>query len=243
MCYIVITHTMRCDVRPIVAIDFDCTNPSVDPYATPGACQCQGRDAEIRLRLRCGFGHNCCYISHSKKTSCGVEDCKEPVLFHKYIRRSISSKGLFGDCPAQESDSWPTFPVIDGHLCELNLAPRMTAEFVRTREKLLAGSKSLYELANQWADNMSEVILKARRLHDLVHVSNRPSSEQYDTRCLIRYESDNFLSESNRLLRQTIDIRDDVARSFFQLLLLEGDGQGTITGLLPPGRVARLYFI
>lgn len=134
MCYKIVCHTLRCDVRPLVSVSDDVAKPLVDPYAAPNPCDCEHPDPKIQPRLRCDFGHNCCFMT-AKHVSCRKEDCGQVVTFHKYTRPDISREVLLERGPAKDDEGWAPLPVIDGECCDLGFAPGLTAEFVRAREK------------------------------------------------------------------------------------------------------------
>ncbi len=240
MCYKVITHTLRCDVRPLVVMGNDVAKPLLNPYATPAACHCKKRDIKILFRLRCDYGHNCCYMT-AKRVCCGKEDCKETVLFHKYTRRSISSKAAAERGPAKEDEGWAPLPVIDGDFCDFGIVPRATAEFVQAREKFLSGAKGLYEVLLQMKKTEAEIRQKSLHLLSPVHdnclflngyweaLCGYPT--ETDFQCRAEYDIEDLDCELTLLESKSEEIRSDFVDCYLQLIELEDDRQGTITGL------------
>ena len=106
MCYKVITHTVRCDVRPIISDGFYIF---VDPYTTPGSCNCEAQPS-IRARFSCDQ-HGCC-IRTEKNVRCGESwNCweTEPVEFHRYRQNLNSNLSTDGSQP----EVWHVVPNFD----------------------------------------------------------------------------------------------------------------------------------
>ncbi|KAH8903623.1 hypothetical protein BR93DRAFT_981390 [Coniochaeta sp. PMI_546] len=240
MCYKLITHTLHCDVRPLVVMGDDVAKPLVDPYATPTACNCKDRDPNIRLRLRCDYGHNCCYMT-AKLVFCRKQDCNEAVRFHKYTRRSIVAKDLAKRGPAEEDEGWAPLPVIDGDFCDVGVAPCPTAEFIRAREKFLQQAKGLYEILLQIKKTEADIRQKCIHLLSPVHnnclylegcweaLCGYPTEN--DVHCYGEHEIEDMDNELLLLESEAEEIRSDFVDYYVQLIRLEDEGHDTITGL------------
>ncbi|KAG9251430.1 uncharacterized protein F5Z01DRAFT_692194 [Emericellopsis atlantica] len=75
MCYIVETHSLRCDVRPLFS---NGEKPIVDTHSTPPPCDCD-QDTDIPNALRCPE-HGCCMLTQktiycNNPEACEFWDC------------------------------------------------------------------------------------------------------------------------------------------------------------------------
>ena len=168
MCYKQITHTLHCDVRPLVGMTDDVERPLVNPYATPSSCRCLKKSRRI-ARLQCEYGHSCCFMT-TRKLSCRKGGCNDVVLFHKYVRRDISRKLRRERGPAAPEEGWAPLPVIDGDVCDMGLAPRASAEFRRVRELLLNQAQEAYTLLCQIKKTETEMREKSEHMFSQAHV-------------------------------------------------------------------------
>lgn len=246
MCYKIIAHTLHCDVRPLVVMIDDISKPLINPYATPTACKCGNPDPKIQPRLRCDFGHNCCYMT-VKMLCCRNKNCREVFRFHRYNRRNISEGALDQRGTATEDEGWAPLPVIDGDICDLGQAPPATAEFVQAREKLLNQAKGLYETLLHIKKTDAEIRQKSAHLFSTERDNHNSHSNclylkkfwealcGYPTENDFQYNAEHDIKDLETSLvflkSQSEDKYWDVVDSCIQLLELEDNGQGTITGL------------
>ncbi|KAF5021447.1 hypothetical protein F66182_6511 [Fusarium sp. NRRL 66182] len=82
MCYKVITHTMRCDMRAIIS---DGETIYADPFAEPISCGCLSE--KLRPWLQCDT-HGCC-LTYAKMQYCPkISSCNDVVQLHRYVQAS-----------------------------------------------------------------------------------------------------------------------------------------------------------
>ncbi|UNI22726.1 hypothetical protein JDV02_008588 [Purpureocillium takamizusanense] len=79
MCYRLVSHMMRCDVRPVIS---NGRSRFVDGYAEPSTCACP-RDAHIKGWLRCDK-HGCCRMAVKIHLCVDPDSCLGQVTFHRY---------------------------------------------------------------------------------------------------------------------------------------------------------------
>lgn len=240
MCYKLIIHTLHCDVRPLIAVCDDITKPLVDPYAVPKPCYCKNREQEIRNRLRCEYGHSCCYMT-AEQVRCRKENCEQVVRFHKYIRRDISREAFFERGPAKDDEGWAPLPVIDEEFCDLCYAPCSTAEFARARESFLKEAKGLYEIMTQIRKTEAEIRQKSIHMMSLEHqsclflernweqVCGQPTLN--DWQCDAEQDFEDLDSELEVLEGEAEAQRETLLDHYFRVVELEEEGQGAITNL------------
>ncbi|KAF5484404.1 hypothetical protein CGCS363_v014639 [Colletotrichum siamense] len=79
MCYKVHTHTLSCDVRPIIS---STKTHYVNPYETPASCACPLPRSSSSHAGRCP-SHGCCSLS-STLHRCR-RSCRRPTHYHRYV--------------------------------------------------------------------------------------------------------------------------------------------------------------
>ena len=107
MCYRVVSHTLRCDTRPVLS---DGENLLIDPYGPPRRCRCR-TDRHMRPQYRCS-DHGCCYIS-SRRYTCPA-NCRTSTLYHVYIQRN-TNPGVHFHRSTREPE-WRDLPIFDGNI-------------------------------------------------------------------------------------------------------------------------------
>lgn len=127
MCYRIVIHSMRCDVRPLLS---DGDRIYVDAYAKPLECDCK-QEKQIRPWLRCEE-HGCC-MRTAKMYRCGSGDdavaCgQEPLEYHEYeqahIRTFEKDEEHFFGLAAKKRHPWADIPAVDDLLWPLpGMAP------------------------------------------------------------------------------------------------------------------------
>ncbi|KAL2106773.1 hypothetical protein VUR80DRAFT_6228 [Thermomyces stellatus] len=96
MCYKVITHSLRCDVRPLIS---DGDRDIVSGYSDPVSCACTPNPAIVPW-LQCP-DHGCCRTISRLRRCTNINPCKNPRPFHLYEQAHTST------------DPWPELPVLD----------------------------------------------------------------------------------------------------------------------------------
>ncbi|PHH66534.1 hypothetical protein CDD81_7009 [Ophiocordyceps australis] len=83
MCYRVVSHMLRCDVRPIISDGHD---KIVDGYAEPQRCEC-APDEQRKPRLQC-LEHGCCRAAKKTHLCADPDSCGDTINFHIYRQAS-----------------------------------------------------------------------------------------------------------------------------------------------------------
>lgn len=97
MCYRVVTHTMRCDVRPIIS---DGEILYIDPFAEPISCWCFNEHS-ARPWLQCDT-HGCC-MTYSKMEWCPeVHSCNDVIELHRYEQARRQTRNIWASHPASQ---------------------------------------------------------------------------------------------------------------------------------------------
>lgn len=115
MCYRVVTHTMRCDMRPVISSGI---TVYTDPFADTLSYTCFNEHLD-RPWLQCD-DHGCCMKTSKMKWCPDINTCNEVIELHRYVqarprRRNIwktSTSSIWSLPPTQdEPESWA--PVLD----------------------------------------------------------------------------------------------------------------------------------
>lgn len=143
MCYKVITHTLMCDVRPVIC---DGNQIYVDPYAKPVPCNCNARPF-ILARFSCE-DHSCC-MRIEKMVYCTNEQPCLPFLYHRYEQkrcRNVWGTPTHWDTYWADANiflpAWPEIPLFDAgtNLHSENLSgpvPSESDHLIRARLNVL----------------------------------------------------------------------------------------------------------
>jgi len=240
MCYKLISHTLHCDVRPLIAVSDHITKPLIDPYAAPEPCHCKDPDLTIRPHLRCDFGHKCCYMT-SMHFPCDQADCQRVVLFHGYTRRNISRDAYLERGPAGQDEGWAPLPSIDDDVYDLEHAPVATERFIQARSRFLWRAKGLYEVLSKIREFEAET--RQRRVHLLSRehgtcvflednwerVCGYPTGNVWDCRVDEDLED---LERGLEVMEEVADrFRGRVLDAYFRMVELEEAREGDIRGL------------
>jgi hypothetical protein len=241
MCYKRITHTLECDMRPLVVGSDDVTKPLVDPYATPSACHCAEQNPKIKPQFRCDYGHYCCFAT-AAKVPCRDAACEELVIFHRYVRRDpvyVDPAAADDDRAAASPDEgWAPLPVVDGDFCDLGLVPRASAEFARVRALFLEKARGKYavmvEMKRIEADFRRVSVHLASRAHKLCLYLRGNGMEQprhRHLRCYCEREYEDLYVEGKLLLGEYDAMFWAIEEYGARLRQLSNNREGIITGL------------
>lgn len=143
MCYKVVTHTLMCDVRPLIC---DGNQAYVDPYAKPVPCNCNARPF-ILARFACE-DHSCC-MRIEKLVRCTNEQPCVPFMYHRYEQkrcRNVWGTPMHWDTYWADANiflpAWPEIPLFDAgrNLHSENLSGPIASEsdhLIRARNNVL----------------------------------------------------------------------------------------------------------
>lgn len=107
MCYRIITHTLRCDVRPTISVKIDL----VDPLAEPARCNCSANN-EVKPWLRCDE-HGCCMITAKMAWCPDSENCTVTLDYHRYHQAPCNVRSSWNAGGPGLPDLHATFDVTD----------------------------------------------------------------------------------------------------------------------------------
>lgn len=96
MCYLVTTHSLHCDARPVIS---DGHRPIINGYAPPTPCPCVP-SPKIPSYLRCP-DHGCCRISTLFRKCANPYTC-QTTTFHRY-EKAYTSTALWSDAPVLDA--------------------------------------------------------------------------------------------------------------------------------------------
>ncbi|KAK1767858.1 hypothetical protein QBC33DRAFT_558686 [Phialemonium atrogriseum] len=107
MCNRIICHKLHCDVRGVITTsepiyDADVNGPIVSAHPSPQPCTCPS-DPTIKPRLKCTYGHRCCYMA-VRILPCADATCTTPTELHKYEPRTGT---VWEPLPEIDSDPLP----------------------------------------------------------------------------------------------------------------------------------------
>ena len=152
MCYRIVSHSARCDVRTIV-VGANANEAYVDPYAQPRNCFCEDADNNIKPWLQCPH-HKCCRIT-SRWRRCdkvtGDDLCPAPTPYHKYepTRSNTWYPRDHGDLSTITQDYWHAVPELDANIGSLDnregrVVPN-SSSFNARREMMLSYGRLAFE--------------------------------------------------------------------------------------------------
>ncbi|KAK7424750.1 hypothetical protein QQX98_000330 [Neonectria punicea] len=100
MCYKVITHTLVCDIRPLIS---DGKEFLVDPFAKPTECHC-GIQREMKKYFRCDK-HKCCMVTCNMVSCPTDEKCEYVIPMQRYNQASF-----------KREKTWEAFQTADEYI-------------------------------------------------------------------------------------------------------------------------------
>ena len=149
MCYKVIFHSLRCDVRPVISCGG--LKDIVSSYTPPIPCSCEP-DPSIVPWLRCA-DHGCCRITTRLDRCDAPNPCPVPRPYHIY-ERAESSTVL-----------WVKLDVLDGHFAA-DRTPKTyeSPEWGEALNRLMVAGEQLKE-----AEDLMRRIREEIEVMELVH--------------------------------------------------------------------------
>lgn len=156
MCYQVVTHTLVCDVRPVV---FNGEEQFVDTFSVPLECACKP-DPRIKSWFRCEE-HGCCRVM-KKKTRCPTfGTCTSVIELHRYEQPSSQ----------QNSQAWDSVRNLDEVLFPYGGLPcfcEMTTAHQRSLVDVLDLIRQITVMSDMLEEARTSVDL-VREVQDKVH--------------------------------------------------------------------------
>ncbi|WXC44908.1 hypothetical protein QX201_004644 [Fusarium graminearum] len=110
MCYRVVTHTMRCDMRPVISSG---ATIYTDPFAETMSCTCINEHL-ARPWLQCD-DHGCCMKTAKMEWCSDVHTCNHVTELHRYNQARPRSRNIWKTTtssiwslptPLEEPESW-----------------------------------------------------------------------------------------------------------------------------------------
>lgn len=178
MCYKVITHTLMCDVRPVLC---DGHQIYVDPYSKPIPCNCNARPF-IRARFACE-DHACC-MRIEKMVYCTREQPCFVSEYHRYEQKRCSNvwginRTMQGDNYWADANTflpaWPELPIFDDgtnlHTGDLSVTVRSESDhFLRARLNVLTTGRLIASIVVT-LEEAHERLVNFRERHSVLHGS------------------------------------------------------------------------
>lgn len=194
MCYQVVTHTMVCDVRPVV---FNGEEQFVDTFKESPECVCEP-DPRIKSWFRCEE-HGCCRVL-KKKTRCPTfENCTGVIDLHRYEQPSSQ----------QNSQAWDSFRNLDEVLFPFGGLPyfcEMTTARQRSLVEAIGLIRQITEISNSLDKARTSVVL-VRKVHDEKHwACEKALTEKECSHLELLKESEWMVDEWKRLLKFTVSL-------------------------------------
>ncbi|KAF5004320.1 hypothetical protein FDECE_9168 [Fusarium decemcellulare] len=241
MCYRVVTHTLCCDVQPVMS---DGVDLCVDPFAPPHQCRCFPNET-IRPWLRCE-SHGCC-MQTAKMVWCpDVEDCAEVVEMHRYHKaqsqprciwaNELTNKFGFDLLDKIFSDpDWRQIPVLDELLFPDNGLPPLTSlapQFLNALENLTTVGRLIADTQSSLLE-LEEDVKDRRTRHDVFHgeACERVLNE-WECSFLRRIETGDVLIEQ---MRKALAKQIELLYASFKLvqrMALPDDGEEELDSLM-----------
>ncbi|KAI1503446.1 hypothetical protein F5X99DRAFT_407030 [Biscogniauxia marginata] len=109
MCLKIVTHTLACDVRPIMPHPLEPLELVVDPFAVPDGCCCSPESPSCTT-------HGCCQIT-TRTFPC---DCGNIVSYHRYMPSKQPSAFTMQKAVKPSPGVWRYLPSIDDVLAAAN---------------------------------------------------------------------------------------------------------------------------
>ncbi|KAI1019766.1 hypothetical protein LB504_009563 [Fusarium proliferatum] len=180
MCYRSITHTMRCDARPVIS---DGTKVYTDPFAYPLPCSC-GPEHFVSSYLRCE-DHGCCMKKVSMDWCPHVSDCNEVYEVHRYVQSHRRPRNIWGPINMlgdsfnslwslpmiqEKQNTWDHVPDLENCLFTGKM-PHLTAvppPFCKAVENLTNTGRLIVQTQDQLGALRNEAAVR-RTMHDTFH--------------------------------------------------------------------------
>ncbi|KAJ4327550.1 hypothetical protein N0V84_002078 [Fusarium piperis] len=166
MCWRVIMHSLKCDVRPII---FDgMYNQFIDPFAAPNACNCP---PEHKNWIQCP-DHGCCILT-KRIEPCSQPNCTQTYDIHRYDRRPRPQQ-IWGVNPifyGQPDDDWKKWEYLDVAIFGSHGMPQVSdcaKEFIDQLSDLIQKGREIGFKHEQVVKMIAEAKDK-RELHDTQH--------------------------------------------------------------------------
>ncbi|KAM0439999.1 hypothetical protein ACHAPT_001101 [Fusarium lateritium] len=172
MCWRIVTHTLNCDVRPIIYDEMNKTK-LVDPFANPVRCNCPDHHLD---RFQCKY-HGCC-LATEELDLCHQDHC--PKIFftlHRYAQRPPQANyniwgpnhPLFYLNPYEPRPDWEVIQDLDKALFPEQGIPQLTAcsqEFIDMLSRVV-------EIGRCLGAKQAEFHLHCREIqcHEQMHAS------------------------------------------------------------------------
>ncbi|KAI1270047.1 hypothetical protein F5Y18DRAFT_434470 [Xylariaceae sp. FL1019] len=121
MCLKIITHTMRCDVRPIMQHPLRPNAWIVDPFALPQTPCCKSEKEPTGMLCPT---HGCCQLS-VRTFPCG---CGNSVGYHRYEPSQTPAAFAANDVEIPEAGTWRKLQCLDNVHWEKNHGKRASSE-------------------------------------------------------------------------------------------------------------------
>ncbi|KAH7019315.1 hypothetical protein EDB80DRAFT_676313 [Ilyonectria destructans] len=156
MCYQVVTHTMVCDVRPVV---FNGEEQFVDTFTVSPECACKP-DPRIKSWFRCEE-HGCCRVLKKKIQCPTFRTCTGDIELHRYEQPSSQ----------QKSQAWDSIGNLDEVLFPYGGMPyfcEMTTARQRSLVEVIGLIRQITEISDmlEEARSLLELLRKTEKMVD-----------------------------------------------------------------------------
>ncbi|RSM05872.1 hypothetical protein CEP52_006005 [Fusarium oligoseptatum] len=167
MCWQIVTHTLRCNVRPLI---YDGVYARyVDPFAKPVDCNCV---AEHNAQIQCPH-HGCCYISMTT-FPCSHLNCPQTYDLHRY-KRPPQQQQIWGVNPIfstqSSQDEWESLDYIDFVIFSTEIPPQVidwAPDFIQLMDKFIDTGRQLTSKHDYLAKGLID-IENHQQLHNGQH--------------------------------------------------------------------------
>ncbi len=213
MCYRIVSHMMRCDVRPVLSNGH---TRFVDGYAEPHTCSCP-RSAKIKPWLRCDK-HGCCRTAVKTHLCVDPDSCPGQVVFHRYYQVRCEIRNHMTKESWQDK-TWDDLIVVDGRRFPVGgQAPRTRLQFEcplfrTTLEFLLHAGRGIVMLE----DTIDRMVADSERLTALMEGHNAREQPEhkvnYELACMIMLTNgaiDRGRAEKHYLINRFGEIQDEL---------------------------------
>ncbi|KAI8722018.1 hypothetical protein NCS52_00344600 [Fusarium sp. LHS14.1] len=170
MCWKVITHNLRCDVRPLIYDGM--SGKYIDSFQTPTPCKCA---AEHQARVQCSH-HGCCFLTEYIEP-CSHKNCPKTYDIHRYEHLPRQQK-VWMINPifyTQPGDDWDPIPYVDVVIFSRDLPP----QFI--------------DWADEFKEEFTNLVLKGRdintkhaeltQIHDEIDGERKLHAAQHSVLC------------------------------------------------------------
>ncbi|KAF5714305.1 hypothetical protein FMUND_7485 [Fusarium mundagurra] len=166
MCYRSITHTMRCDARPVISVG---SKVYTDPFACPLPCSC-GPEHFVPSYLRCE-DHGCCMKKVRMEWCPHVADCNEVFEIHRYVQSYRRPRNIWGpiNMLGDSSDSLWSLPMIQEEQEAWSHAPDLEDCLFTGKMPHLTAVPPPFRMAVDNLSNIGYLIVDTQKQLDAVH--------------------------------------------------------------------------